>query len=987
MRGSVSALKSRRRKRMCLEVLEARQLLSTITVNTTADDTTADSTLSLREAIEVSNGTLAVSSLSTQEQAQVSGTVGSSNTIDFNIPKSDPGYDSATGVWTIKLQLGLPDVSTNAAIIDGYSQPGASKNTLAQGDNAKLAIALSGSSILDGLTIDQKGSQVFGLDFEKFNNGVVITAPGNVQVAGCFLGTDPTGETTGDSSNGVKIENSYNLIGGPNVADRNVISGNLGVTGVWVPDKTTNPLGITPTGNVIENNFIGLDATGTKRLINAQDGVLDNGSGDIYGGTTAGLGNVISGNGEIGIASSGSITIEGNSIGTDATGNVALGNGPNQSGGTGIINNEQLGGTSITTIISNNLVSGNNTGISIYQRVGSSSSYTISNNLIGTNAAGTGALGNLSDGLDLHSVENATVQNNVISANFGGISLTTTTPPSELLHDVFEGNLIGTDKTGTVALGNRNIGFNIDPGSGITIGGTGPGQGNVIANNAFGIQVSIGQQNQFIRNSIHGNTGVPGYPPPGIIVASGANQSVAAPVLTFTPGSTGTLSGALTEVPNTTYVVEVFSNPSAQAVGQAQGETFVQDVTVKTDAAGNGTFSLTEPNGFYTATATDPSGNTSQFSVAVGSLTQPATTTVLTSSLNPSTVGQQVTFTAVVTAPSYQGTPTGTVTFIIDGHDQSPVPLAVVGGHDEAQFTISTLAAGSHSVSASYSGDANVSASTGSLPTQTVNAPGLKATSTTVTSSLDPSTVGQPVTFTAVVSPGAAAGTPTGSVTFTIDGTPQAPVPLHLVKGSDQATLSVASLSKGAHTISASYSGDSGFSASAVSKPLTQTVNAVDPPGVDGPTVVSLKRFGIHMQPTVLVLSFNDGLDPTSAQNLRNYKIIGPGGKPVSIGSAVFNEATNSVTLRPTTRINLHHTYQLMVDGTSPHGVRDSLGLLLDGTNNGKPGSNYKGTLTWKNVVWAPGELDKNGHPKPYKPAGALIHKFLSRPHKGKASS
>ena len=129
-----------------------------------------------------------------------------------------------------------------------------------------------------------------------------------------------------------------------------------------------------------------------------------------------------------------------------------------------------------------------------------------------------------------------------------------------------------------------------------------------------------------------------------------------------------------------------------------------------------------------------------------------------------------MTFTAVVTATGYQGTPTGTVTFTIDGQAQTPVPLSVVGGVDEAQFTTSTLAAGPHSVTAAYSGDTNVSASSGSLPTQTVNAPSLQPTTTTLTSSSNPSTVGQQVTFTAVVSPGTSAGTPTGTVTFTIDG-------------------------------------------------------------------------------------------------------------------------------------------------------------------------------------------------------------------------
>ena len=388
--------------------------------------------------------------------------------------------------------------------------------------------------------------------------------------------------------------------------------------------------------------------------------------------------------------------------------------------------------------------------------------------------------------------------------------------------------------------------------------------------------------------------------------------------------------------------------------------------------------------GSYSGDANEaPSSVSSCLTQTVNAPGLQTTTTTLASSLDPSTVGLPVTFTAVVTAPTYQGTPTGTVTFIIDGQAQTPVPLAMVGSSDEAQFTTSTLAAGTHTVTASYSGDTNVSSSTGSLPTQTVTAPvrGLLATTTTLTSSLDPSTVGQPVTFTAVVSPGAAAGTPTGTVTFTIDGTPQAPVPLHVVKGSDQASVSIASLTKGTHTISAAYSGDAKFAGSAVAGPLVETVHAVIPPRVDGPTVVTVKRFGIHMQPTELVLSFNDGLDPASAQNLSNYKIVGPDGHAVRIGSAVFDDATNTVTLQPTRRINLHHTYRLTVIGTGPHGVTNTEGIPLDGANTGKPGSDYTGTLTWRNVVWAPGDLDKNGHPKPYRPAGALNHKFLSKPH------
>jgi hypothetical protein len=356
------------------------------------------------------------------------------------------------------------------------------------------------------------------------------------------------------------------------------------------------------------------------------------------------------------------------------------------------------------------------------------------------------------------------------------------------------------------------------------------------------------------------------------------------------------------------------------------------------------------------------------------------------SSANPSKAGQQVTFTAVVSAQGFQGSPTGTVIFTIDGQAQKSVSLAVVGGKDEAQFVTSTLAAGQHSITAVYSGDTNVSPSTGLLSTQIVNAPNAVPTTTTLTASLSPSTVGDPVTFTAFVSPKSGSGTPTGTVTFTIDDKSQTTVSVRDVNGRDQAILSISTLSAGNHTISATYNGDPAFAASAAASPLVETVNGASggPLVFDGPTISSVQRFGIHMQPTVLVLNFNDGLDPTSAQDMNNYKIVGPAGNPVAIASVTFDPEANSVTIRPKGRINIHHTYRLTVVGTGANGVRDTDGRLLDGTNSGRPGSNYSGTLTWGNVMWTPSEAKKylpyflnkeKSHPSP------VGHRFLSKKH------
>jgi hypothetical protein len=213
-------------------------------------------------------------------------------------------------------------------------------------------------------------------------------------------------------------------------------------------------------------------------------------------------------------------------------------------------------------------------------------------------------------------------------------------------------------------------------------------------------------------------------------------------------------------------------------------------------------------------------------------------------------------------------------------------------------------------------------------------------------------------------------------VTFTIDGTPEPPVPLRVVDGKEQASFSVATLSAGAHQVAAAYHGDTTFAASAVASPLVQTVtpspNGGIPSPADPPTVVSLSRFGIHMQPTVLVLTFSEGLDPTFAQDLHNYRIVDPSGRSIRIRSASYDPTAKTVTLRPQTRINLHHNYHLTVVGTGAGGVTDAQGNLLDGADNGLPGSNYTTTLNWRNVVLTPAEYRKYVHTKSTKPAGPL---------------
>jgi hypothetical protein len=163
------------------------------------------------------------------------------------------------------------------------------------------------------------------------------------------------------------------------------------------------------------------------------------------------------------------------------------------------------------------------------------------------------------------------------------------------------------------------------------------------------------------------------------------------------------------------------------------------------------------PPRFLTAAYGDDTTDSGSVSPAVAQQVNPATTsTSIGSDLNPSNYGESVTFTATVT-PS---TATGTVEFLTAPRGG--------GGTERGRRTIGTssLAVGNHSVAATYHGDSNFAASTSAALAQTVNASTLTPTATTLSSSSNPSTVGQLVTLTAIVSPSSGTGVPTGTVAY-----------------------------------------------------------------------------------------------------------------------------------------------------------------------------------------------------------------------------
>ncbi|NPV08433.1 MAG: Ig-like domain repeat protein [Anaerolineae bacterium] len=185
-------------------------------------------------------------------------------------------------------------------------------------------------------------------------------------------------------------------------------------------------------------------------------------------------------------------------------------------------------------------------------------------------------------------------------------------------------------------------------------------------------------------------------------------------------------------------------------------------------------------------------------------------TTIVTSSANPSSFGQSVTFTATVT--SGVGTPTGMVTFKDGG---VTLGTGSLNGSGVATYATSALAVGNHAITAEYSGDGNYLGSASDTLAQVVNKAG---TTTTLQSSANPSTLGEEVTFTATVS--GAGSTPTGSITFKDGGVTLGSGSLN---GSGVATYSTSALAGGSHSITAEYGGDETYLGS--SDTLEQTVN------------------------------------------------------------------------------------------------------------------------------------------------------------------
>lgn len=488
----------RARLRLDWERFEERLLLSTFTVRSTADnaDDLNPTPGSLRAAIVAANADTDPSSTILFEMdaddprhfyyrddgisGQVSRASVAVTSTTHDTTPTDADADHPQSWWSFQPAAGLP-VITGKVVIDGYSQAGATPNGLPSGNNAVLRIELNGASLRvgDGCTI--RGVVVNRVPFVG-NGGSGIEIGGNRGlVTGSFIGTDVSGTLALGNDLGIMVFGTGNTIGGTTPGARNVISGN--VTGIET--------GFT-SGNVIQGNYIGTDLNGTRAVANRL-GVRVNSEGDrpgAIGGTAAGAGNLISGN-DLGLLFNGlssATAVHGNYIGTDATGMAPLGNtnGVVIWGGDGTIGGTEPG--------EGNVISGNAIGI------GGGGGIRFQGNLIGTNKDGTAAVGNVT-GFYLGESSNNTIggtapgARNIISGNNVGIHIFSVYADRPSTGNVIQGNFIGTDVSGTHAIGNGRFGSGISFGrnaSHNTVGGTTPEARNIISGN-LGDGIGLGR--------------------------------------------------------------------------------------------------------------------------------------------------------------------------------------------------------------------------------------------------------------------------------------------------------------------------------------------------------------------------------------------------------------------------------------------------------------------------------------------------------------
>ena len=520
--------------------------LMTFTVNSTADTTdgVCDATnCTLREAILAANANPGL------------------DTIAFNL--------SGTPPHTIGILSDLPNV-LEAVTIDGRTEPDFSGTPVVVLDG----VATAGPQGL-GIPIAASGSTVRGLAVYRFATHSAIVLFNNSSgglVEGNFVGTNAAGTTAVGTGGGIDLaSSSNNTIGGTAAAARNLVAG------------ATLPAIIVRLGSsntTIQGNYLGLDVTGLVPLRNVGNEVaIFDSESTTLGGVVAGARNVIAGNTDaaspgVAIANLDALSetnatnnlVQGNYIGTDATGNTPIG-----SASVAVYiqdaSNNTVGGA---TAGAGNIIGGGGLGgVRVLAPAGTATGNLIAGNHIGLGANGTAPLPSADNGVRFsHGASGNTLANNIIAnAALNGVLGR---------YDSGTGNQITANRL----FGNGRLGIDLTTSS--------ADPGGPTANDA--------------GDGDSGPNGLQNFP-----VLSAANHL------------TGQVNGTLDSAAGANFTIELFMSPSCDGSGHGEGMVLIGSGPAMTNGSGLASFSLTATSAlalgqFLTATATDAAGSTSEFS-------------------------------------------------------------------------------------------------------------------------------------------------------------------------------------------------------------------------------------------------------------------------------------------------------------------------------------------------------------------------------------
>ncbi|HEY6804908.1 MAG TPA: Calx-beta domain-containing protein [Pyrinomonadaceae bacterium] len=537
-----------------------------------------------------------------------------------------------TGVngCTLREAIIAANANAGADTIQFSLGAGSTINLLSQLPAITEAVTINGSSVIlngtsagagvNGLLITGPNVHINSLNIIGFSGAAIrLEGAGSNVVQGCRLGRTSTSEpTTNANGTGVFIASSpNNIINGTD--QRNILSGNN--DGVRIE-------GAGATGNIVKGNYIGTDTTGATDIGNKFNGVvIISAPNNTVGSDNASEKNYISGNDQNGVAitnagASGNI-IKNNVIGRNVQ-NQHLGNTVN---GVFVLN----GATNnfIGTATAGNRFADNGDGIHIKDAI-TTGNKVLSNEVV-------------------ENVRNGVVFNNAANNDVG--------PVSGSGENIIAANgQNGVAFTGAAATGNHvqgnTIGLDMGPFAPNFVGNTQNGvifvssaSNNAVTNNTInanlidGIRVESGTSNNVAGNSLSDNTGLGiNLGTDGVTVNdtgdadTGPNNLQNFPILTVARASTTVVNdqliftahveGNLNSAPNTTYTIGIYANTSCDSSGNGEGERFFGSFTVTTGSNGNAVINnnLTgsvSAAGVVTATATDASNNTSEFSPCI----------------------------------------------------------------------------------------------------------------------------------------------------------------------------------------------------------------------------------------------------------------------------------------------------------------------------------------------------------------------------------